>query len=508
MNLTTTTTTGASAPKVTDSQIIFNNGMTLFARRIVLWGFNGVLIVFLPRYLGAEGLGQLAFALSFAGLFGAAISLGAEKFLIKEVARDRTQVNTHLMSAIGIRILTASAVFGLVVAIANLLDYSADAKRVMYIAAAIAIALSFTQLMTSILHGLENMTWPAMTETLAKLLLMAAGITVLVLGFGVVAYAIVLLVATFTNFVLNAVYIGRRFPLGVMFSLPRIKTLIKGGSPFLLMGFLLTVYNETDIVVLRLFTNDVTVGWYSAASRLYRTFDIVPVVLTTALLPTLARVHFSDARSVVAIAGKSITIGALAVVPVALGVSILSSEIINFLPFPDTFQNSAPLLMILALSIPVTGFLTILGTIAIAVDRQKAWAYALLATVALNVVLNILTIPYFQRAYENGGIGAALTTVACEVLMVVVGISLMPKGVFDRKMVTTLFKVLGSGGAMVLVCLVIKSLNLGTVPLIVAGAATYLTLVLVTKAVMIEDLIFVRETVLRRFKRVNAVQVS
>ncbi len=52
-----------------DSQIIVSNSLTLLLRRLVLWGLNGVLILFLPRYLGDHGLGQLSFAQSFSYLF-------------------------------------------------------------------------------------------------------------------------------------------------------------------------------------------------------------------------------------------------------------------------------------------------------------------------------------------------------------------------------------------------------------------------------------------------------
>ena len=54
---------------VKDSHILATNSLILLSRRMMLWVFSGVMILFLPRYLGAEGLGQLAFAISFVGLF-------------------------------------------------------------------------------------------------------------------------------------------------------------------------------------------------------------------------------------------------------------------------------------------------------------------------------------------------------------------------------------------------------------------------------------------------------
>lgn len=497
-----------AAESKTDSQIIISNSLVLFIRRLVLLGFSGVLVIFLPRYLGDQGLGQLAFASSFAALFGAALSLGVGKFLVKEIARDRTRVTTYLFTAIGMRLLMALVVFAVIATIASLLDYSSTATRVMYIVTIAWIVTSFAHLMTSVLHGLENMSWPAVAESASKLVVVVAGVTVLVLGYGVVAYASVLLAAAIMHLALNTGYVGRRFSLGLSLPISRVKTLIMGGAPFLLMGFLLNIYNAIDVVMLRFYTSEAVVGWYSAAVHLYGTFQMVPGILTTALLPTLARMHSTNAQTVISVAKKSITVGALAIVPVALGVSLLSEEIIDILPYPDAFQNSVPLLAILALSIPITAFLMILGTIAIAVDRQKAWAFSLLATVVLNVVLNVIFIPYFHSVHGNGAIGPALTTLVSEAVMVLIGVRLMPKGVVDRPMAIYFLKVGVSGGLMALIVLIAKYLGLETVPVVAIGVITYGILVLGTRAVTVKDLLFVRDSAFSRLRRARTTRVS
>ncbi len=186
----------------------------------------------------------------------------------------------------------------------------------------------------------------------------------------------------------------------------------------------------------------------------------------------------------------------------AVGISLFSREIIVTLPYPDAFSNTVPLLTILALTIPVTTFLVILGTIAVAVDRQKVWAIGLLATVVLNVVLNVLAAPYFQSHYGNGGIGVALTTLLSEILMVSIGIWLMPRGVIDRAMAMTILKVGVASGAMALV-LLLKNLGLDPILAVIGGAVTYGGLVLVTGAVTMEDLRFVRSLVVRKLRPVK-----
>ena len=88
-----------------DTQILVNNGIILLSRRLLLWVFSGVLVLFLPKYLGDQGLGQLAFAQSIAALFTTFLALGLSEFLIKEFARNNSLIKTHLTSAIGLRVV-------------------------------------------------------------------------------------------------------------------------------------------------------------------------------------------------------------------------------------------------------------------------------------------------------------------------------------------------------------------------------------------------------------------
>jgi hypothetical protein len=112
-------------------------------------------------------------------------------------------------------------------------------------------------------------------------------------------------------------------------------------------------------------------------------------------------------------------------------------------------------------------------------------------TVALNVIFNAIAAPYFQENYGNGGIGVALTTLGSEILMVMFGIWLMPKGVIDRAMALTFLKIGVSAGVMTGVVLLAKSIGLGPAPTVVLGGIAYGALALLTRAMSTEDLKFV-----------------
>lgn len=487
-----------------DSKIIIKNSAILLIRRAFLWIFAGVMALFLPRYLGAEGLGQLAFAEAFAGLFTSILSLGLSQFLIKEVARDRTAIERYLGISIVLHVITGLLLAGIILGATTFTNFGGEARSVMYIVTAAAITLSFVRLITHIFSGLENMTWPATAEVLSKVLVVSVGIFVLVHGYGVAVYASVLLGATIINLILITRGLSRRFSLQFGFKLPTVKTLLIGGAPFILMGVLLDVYNQVDTIILRIFTDDATVGWFAAANRIYKTIDMLPLAFTAAMFPTLSRVHASDIEHSVSIAKRSISTGALVIIPLALGVSLFSREIIEILPYPDGFQNTIPLLTVLSLTIPFTAFLVILGTIAMAIDRQKAWAMALLGTLVLNIILNVILVQIFQNHFGNGGIGIAISTLFSEAIMVVIGVRLMPKGVIDKALVITLARVGIAGAGMAVVVLSAKGLGAPEIPLVAIGGITYIVFAFAVKAVTKRDIELIRSVVSRRSKGIRA----
>jgi O-antigen/teichoic acid export membrane protein len=484
-----------------DSQTVVHNSVTVFVRQVAIWVLNAVLILFLPRYLGDQGLGQLQFAISFVTLFSIGVGLGIHKFLVKEVARDHSQAAHYLSTAIGLALLNSLVVLAVILSVVQFMGLSSTAERVVFIAACAMVFTNLARLMAAFLHGFENMDSPAVAEVAGKVFVVTVGIIVLLSGLGVMSYALVLLAGAFIHFAVNARFLARDVPLRINLRPPLARTMLVGGVPFLLMGVLLEVYAHTDVVMLRFFTSEAVVGWYAAARQLYMAVEVFPLALTTALLPTLARVHMANTATLANIARKSIGIGALVVVPMSLGLSLLAEDVIAFLPYPSEFRNSVPLLTILALSIPPTTFLTLLGTIVIAIDRQRVWATALSMTVFFNVALNIVAIPYFQSAYGNGAIGASLATLVCELFMVVLGVKLMPAGVINADTRTVFLKTIAAGAVMMTIGVAAKWAGM-PVPIIVAvSAVTYLGLVFGLRAVTHADILFMWEAVRVRARR-------
>jgi O-antigen/teichoic acid export membrane protein len=482
-----------------DSQRVLNNSVILMFRQGILWGLSGVLtIIFVPRYLGAEGLGQYQLAFSLVTIISVAIGLGSRQFIVKEVVRNHGMAAHYIGAAIGMRVLLTVVAGIVLIGIVRVAGYTVTETEVIYVAALGMVATTMAKLLSGFSHGFEDMNGPAIAEVLGKVAVVAIGIPVLILSEDVVAYTAVVSGGAFVFMLSTAYYLRNRVRISINFDRERMWTIAMGGMPFLFMIVILELYNGIDVIILRAFTNEEVTGWYGLALGFYKTIEMFPVALATALLPTLSRLHKTDTQVLAGIAIKSIGASALVIVPLAVGIAFMSRDLITFLPYPETFDNSVPLLTVLALTIPLTTFLTVLGTIAVAVDRQRAWAYALAATLGLNVAMNLVLVPLFHREFGNGGIGSAITTLSAELVMVGVGVWLMPSGVIGREMKLLIAKIALAAVVMAGISALGLLTDIWMLPFVTAGVFAYLVVVFGTRAVTVSEIKGLVDTVVKR----------
>lgn len=83
---------------------VVRNLATLYGAQLVTGVLSLVPIVFLPRYLGAAGMGQLTFAKSFAELFGALMITGTTVYIVREIACDHTRLHEIVTSGVALRL--------------------------------------------------------------------------------------------------------------------------------------------------------------------------------------------------------------------------------------------------------------------------------------------------------------------------------------------------------------------------------------------------------------------
>lgn len=479
---------------------IIDNIVALMLRQALTWSLTAVLMVFfLPRYLGDEGLGKITLAISVTMILQVLTNMGTAIFTVKEVALDRSRVSELLWNAYGIRLASGIALASVLVVVVRHLALEPDAKAVLYIAGATMIIMGLDKAQIAVIQGLEKMRWIGAAEVVNKATVMALGIAVLVTGHGVVAYALVLLVGAAMGLLVNGSYVARRHLRWPRLRLGTIRWLLIGGLPFFATGALGQVYLWMDIVILRIMTRDAVVGWLGAATQLYATVNFFPLVIITAMLPALTRFHAQDSEVMRVAVRKSIQAVLIVGIPLALALMLLSGDVIRFLHYPVEFDHSIPLLAVLSINMPVTGMLMLVGTIVAAANLQKRWAIVMLLTTVVAVALDPAFIWAFDRWYGNGAIGAVVVSVICETFMISIGFRLLPAGLVDRSVLGMLLRISAASvtmaGAMGAAKLLVDP---GLIPLVLIGGPVYCVALLAAGGVTVAELRLVASSAFQR----------
>ncbi len=184
-------------------------------------------------------------------------------------------------------------------------------------------------------------------------------------------------------------------------------TYLKLSAPLALLYVFSMLNFRVDTLMLPIGVSDEVVGAYSAAWRLLEQSFLLPILLSTALFPTLTRMRKT--------AGKEQKELLMKVVSVLSSVALLLTALFYFsafflLPFlyGDEFKASGHFFALL--SFALLPFYLKLGVekAFIAYEIQRKLLYILVGTVALNVLLNYVWIP------EHGAEGASWATILSE----------------------------------------------------------------------------------------------
>jgi O-antigen/teichoic acid export membrane protein len=424
-----------------------------------------------PKYLGPQTFGTLTFATTFVGLFAAVSLLGSGQFLIKTIARDRTQLGPYVFNALVMKVVLGSLLAVVAISIAHVAEPRHQAVVLIEIACVGMILAALNDILSAALQGIEQMGRLALWTGIQQYAAGAIAVGLLLAHKGVVTYALVIAVGG----VIPLVAIGHRLwpeMRGHMkLDIRSWRAIAAGGMPFFLWSALLLVYGSIDILMLQGMTNSAVVGWYNLAYGWVGIPVAFPFILAAVFLPSLSNLAHVNEHEFSRLVNRALQIALFVAIPMAVGIALVAGDVIRLMHYPAGFEHSVVLMRILALHVPIVAVDMILATALTAKDRQKAWLVVGCVAVVFNPTVNLIAIPLTTHRYGNGAIGASVVTVATELVMMVGAIYLRPAGVLNRATISFLLRCLGAAVLMVPAVEAAAGLPLGAKVLV--GAATF-----------------------------------
>ncbi len=379
------------------------------------WNFSGQIVakvslllfhIVFANLVGTKGYGEFSFVF-VAGviILQPALDLGLNQLITKWVSRGKTEVirnSFNIKSRVSIVLIPPVILLGWWQGIHPLL---------------LGTILSYFLINTiqqsifGILRGLEDLRPESITVALQNLL--AFGILLIFVYQEIDQSWVGSLVLMLTRFA------GTVFVSGILWkkylsklkkyenskdSL-RISQLWNEAITLGLVLFLIQFYFRIDTIMLGVLSSKAEVGLYSVAFNLMEGTFFIPTIVMAAIFPGLSqtkqfKIYFRKGLLLLSLTG---IVGGAAV--------FFLAEIIIQLFFAPEFQDSAEILQILALAIPIIFWGYLMTQSLVALDHNRIYLGITACAVLLNVLLNYWLIPQY------GASGAATATVITEALI-------------------------------------------------------------------------------------------
>jgi O-antigen/teichoic acid export membrane protein len=448
----------APAAQQSAQGLVLKNTLLLVGAQVLGAPVSVAVNAVMARHLGPQEFGYIYLAGTFAAFGFLLVDWGQSGTLPAMVARDRTRAGVLFGSGIAWRWASAVVVYGLLAGLCRLLGYSVAFQAALALVVLGSTISTTTSACHDTIRGFERSDVAAYGLVGQQLLTALFVVPTLLLGgklrATLTAQALAYSVVCF--FVWRALRSMRIGALRVRRD--TVRTLLKEGTPFLALSLVMAIQPMVDGLLLSKLATPEAVGWHAAARKLVGVLVFPAAALISALYPTLSRLHAEDFEAYKKNVGSALRTATVVVVPVALGCALYADLGIRIFS-RQSFGPAEDNLRVLSLFVFLLYFSMTLGAALAAAGLQRPWAITQFACVAISAVVDPLLIPWFQRRTGNGSLGVAVATVLSEVLMVIVGFWLAPRGVLDRALMKGMGLAFVAGGAMTAVSWLLSRLS-------------------------------------------------
>ncbi len=374
----------------------FKNTGWLISERILRMVSGFFIGVWVARYLGPEKFGVLSFVMAFIGLLGPFSALGFSSIVTRDMAKGEKDLDTLVSTTVGFRfvgglfILLIGTVYMCITKDQPIFTYIA-----LILAGAALVRKSFEPIEFYFrAHVLAEKI--ATAKVLGISLAVAAKVTLILLKFDVIYFALVILLEAAVS-ALALVLFFRTQPHRVRlaaFSPTRGFALLKESWWLIFSGIFSTIYLKIDQIMIGELLDSNEVGQYSAAVKISTFVYFIPLAIKQSLLPALVNAKKKSevlyTRRLRELFLLVVILSYIIMVPIVL----LGEPLITLL-FGEAYQSAG---RVLRWHIISALFIFIAVPRNLWITNESFFHLKLIGTVSggvINIALNILLLPHF-----------------------------------------------------------------------------------------------------------------
>jgi O-antigen/teichoic acid export membrane protein/O-antigen ligase len=385
--------------------------------QLVSWGIAIPLIfpttALLTRYLGPLQYGEYTFALPYISIFAYISGIGMDALVIRELSRRKRKTWSEILSySLGTRLVCTLAGAGIAALGALLLPVGTEERNVLLLGS-VSLVFSFSvnglrMIYSNGFRAEQRVTTLALIEMANRMITAGLVVVVVVLHLSLLwAYALILY-SDVPFFILQVWIARRRYHIRIRFSLTEARKHLLTGLPLMGYNVLVLIGSQIDVFFLMALAGMQSVGIYALAMRITDPLLAIVVAYGTGVYPLLCATFAQGRKRFAPLYCEATRILALAIVPLALFVSIEARQIV-FLLGGQRFTTAEVAVQLLIWAMAATFFGQLAVRACMAANKERLIPYGTAAAVGVNVLTNLLLIPHWNI------VGAGVAAVASEV---------------------------------------------------------------------------------------------
>jgi O-antigen/teichoic acid export membrane protein len=375
------------------------------------------------RILGPGHFGELAVALTYAGLLAIVVDFGLGTQLNRLVAQQRFGRDDALALTLATRIGLWLAATPIVLGIGAALGYAADMQLALILLALSVLMVGIANGIASFLQGQERFGLPALATVAQSFVSAGSGALLLLVRPEITSVAWAFMIGALTGVVVLVTPRGVRAALrGVRLERERVVALLRGALPLGMYAIATTFYFGVDMILLQRLAPAENLGWYAAAYRLFGAATVFPsIVAGTVLYPVCARLSVGSRDELRTVVEKALSVLTVAGVLVALLFALFADDIVAALYPAGAYAGAAASLRLLTPGLVCIFLNWILSTVLLGLGAERRLVAMAFSSALANVLMNLVAIPLLREE------GAAITTSVTELIVLVWLVRLMPR---------------------------------------------------------------------------------
>ena len=467
-------------------QTIFKNMSWLLISQIVASICGFIWTILMARYLGVDNYGILGFAISITGILTVLDDLGISGHIVRHIATYNESAPKYLGNAIPLKIIFALMKLIITLIILILLKINEFTIFITLLFSVEMIIKSYITLINGTFQAFENGKYQGigislMNTTTLIFILISINLDLGLLGVSISYILANLLTFIYIYYILNKNIVKPKFELDWGFC----KKITLLSLPFAAMGILTTVYYSIDVVMLTKLVGDYATGIYNSTYKLISVLTLFYSVYTAVIYPVMSKFFKNDKKLLIISYEKSIKYLMLIIIPLAIGTSFYSLDIIQLI-YGHQYDAAASVLSILIWTVCLLFISGASNTLLNASHKEVTVTKIYAIAAVFNIVLNFFMIPYFS--YN----GAAITTVLSDVLIVSLQTYVIRRigHKANKKLYSDIIKII-IGSAVLGIALYFLNLNMWFA--IPVGLIIYLAVVYLLRVFDNDDIYVIRE---------------